>query len=73
MKWYMHACPACGGALHDSYDRGWVECLMCARSFRASEILRQPPEELVSARGEARQSNLLVVPTKEALKRRTAA
>jgi len=45
MKWYIRACPNCGGALHDSEDRGWVECLMCSRSFRASQIGQEPKDE----------------------------
>jgi hypothetical protein len=36
MTWFMHACPVCGGDLHDDpFERGWLECLMCARSFPA--------------------------------------
>ena len=39
MKWYLRACPVCGGDLHDDIeDRGWVVCFMCARSFRVSEV-----------------------------------
>ncbi len=48
MAWYMRACPACGGDLHDSDDRGWVECLMCARSFRVQlKAQPHPPLNLV--------------------------
>jgi hypothetical protein len=40
MKWYSHACPCCGGDLHDDIeDRGWVTCMMCARSFVAKDVL----------------------------------
>lgn len=40
MKWYFHACPSCGGDLYeDPEERGWVTCLMCARSFRAIQAL----------------------------------
>jgi hypothetical protein len=39
MKWFLHACPACGGDLHeDIEDRGWVTCFMCARSFPATAV-----------------------------------
>ena len=34
MNWYLHACPVCGGALHDDIvDKGWITCFMCVRSF----------------------------------------
>jgi hypothetical protein len=34
VKWYLRACPVCGGDLHDDIEeRGWVTCFMCARSF----------------------------------------
>ena len=40
VKWYLHACPVCGGDLHDDLeDKGWVTCFMCARSFAAKDIL----------------------------------
>jgi hypothetical protein len=40
VKWYPAACPVCGGDLHDDLeDRDWVACAMCARSFRATELL----------------------------------
>ena len=40
MKWYPRACPACAGDLHDDLqDRGWVTCMMCARSYQATEVL----------------------------------
>ena len=39
MKWYFHACPVCGGDLHDDLeDHGWVTCFMCARSFKATDV-----------------------------------
>ena len=39
MKWFLRACPICGGDLHeDIEDRGWVACFMCARSFPATEV-----------------------------------
>jgi hypothetical protein len=62
MKWYMRACPACGGDLHDSTDRGWVECLMCSRSFRASEIVKQPLFELVAIGAGRHEPKVLSVP-----------
>jgi len=40
MKWYPRACPTCSGDLHDDLqDRGWVTCMMCARSFQAADVL----------------------------------
>jgi hypothetical protein len=40
MKWYPRACPACSGDLHDDLqDRGWVTCMMCARSYQAIDVL----------------------------------
>jgi hypothetical protein len=42
LKWYLRACPACHGDLHDDLeDAGWVTCFMCARSFRATDALGQ--------------------------------
>ena len=39
MKWFLRACPVCGGDLHeDIEDRGWVACFMCARSFPAADV-----------------------------------
>jgi uncharacterized Zn finger protein (UPF0148 family) len=39
MQWFFHACPVCGGDLHeDIEDKGWTVCFMCARTFRLSEI-----------------------------------
>ncbi len=35
MAWYLHACPNCGGDLYeDPLDRGWVTCVLCARTYR---------------------------------------
>lgn len=46
MKWYFHACPVCGGDLHDDLeDKGWVTCFMCARSFAAKDVLSLTPVE----------------------------
>lgn len=40
MKWYLQACPVCGGDLHDDIeDRGWVTCFLCARSFPFTSAL----------------------------------
>jgi len=40
MRWYLHACPVCGGDLHDDLeDKGWVTCFMCARSFNSKDVL----------------------------------
>ena len=51
MKWYLRACPVCGGDLHDDLeDRGWVTCFMCARSFRASELELDVTSDGVAAR-----------------------
>ena len=39
MKWFLRACPACGGDLHDDIeDKGWVTCFMCARSFNGRDV-----------------------------------
>ena len=39
MSWYLRACQACQGDLHDDVEQpGWVVCFMCARSFRATEV-----------------------------------
>ena len=39
MKWYPQR-PTCNGDLHDDLqDRGRVTCMMCARSYQASEVL----------------------------------
>lgn len=46
MKWYFHACPVCGGDLHDDLeDKGWVTCFMCARSFAAKDVLTVTPAQ----------------------------
>lgn len=43
MKWYLRACPACGGDLHeDLEDQRWVVCFLCARSFTRDEALGKP-------------------------------
>jgi ribosomal protein L37AE/L43A len=37
MQWYPHACPTCGGDLHDDLEEsepGWVCCFQCGRSFK---------------------------------------
>jgi len=39
MRWYLRACPVCGGDLHDDIeDKGWVTCFMCARSFNGRDV-----------------------------------
>ena len=39
MKWFLRACPVCGGDLHeDIEDRGYVACFMCGRAFAMSEL-----------------------------------
>ena len=39
MRWYLAACPTCGGDVHDNLeDEGWATCLMCARSFRMEQL-----------------------------------
>lgn len=44
MKWYLRACPACGGDLHeDVEDERWLVCFLCARSFTRDEALGKPP------------------------------
>jgi hypothetical protein len=48
VKWYLRACPACGGDLHeDIEDRGWVSCFMCGRAFAEAEL--QPKRGLEAA------------------------
>ena len=61
MNWYFHACPVCGGDLHDDLEvKGWVTCFMCARTFNgkdvpavnptaAAESVAAPSPELVEA------------------------
>ena len=40
MQWYPNACPVCGGVLHEEVgDPAAVTCLMCARSFAASDLV----------------------------------
>jgi len=55
MKWYLRACPVCGGDMHDDWeDPGWVTCFMCARSFSLPDVApewrpqrdEQPPSDL---------------------------
>lgn len=42
MKWYLRACPVCGGDAHDDpEDAGWVTCFMCTRSFPAALLTRR--------------------------------
>lgn len=39
MKWFLRACPVCGGDLHeDIEDRGYASCFMCGRAFAVSEL-----------------------------------
>ncbi|HZT07530.1 MAG TPA: hypothetical protein VFC51_10910 [Chloroflexota bacterium] len=54
MNWYLHACPVCGGDMHDDVDDpGWVSCFACARSFPMAEVVRpREPTALASARRE---------------------
>jgi len=38
--WYPKACPVCIGDLYDDVmDKGWVTCMMCARSFVPGDVL----------------------------------
>lgn len=40
MTWYPQSCPVCAGDVYDDpLDHGWVTCMMCARSFVASNVL----------------------------------
>jgi hypothetical protein len=53
MQWFLHACPVCGGDLHeDIEDKGWVLCFMCARSFKLSEIRAVAPAPQPVAAGQ---------------------
>jgi hypothetical protein len=39
VKWFLRACPVCGGDLHeDIEDRDWVACFMCGRTFALAEL-----------------------------------
>ena len=61
MKWYFHACPVCGGDLHDDLeDHGWVSCFMCARSFKASEVRLDNPDDNDDRVGYAETKDLSV-------------
>ena len=61
MKWYFHACPVCGGDLHDDLeDHGWVSCFMCARSFKASEVRLDSPDDNEDRVGYAETKDLSV-------------
>ena len=43
MSWYIHACPNCGGDLHDDVeDKGWARCLQCSRTYRAKNLTDAP-------------------------------
>jgi reverse gyrase len=40
MGWYPQACPNCSGDLYDDpLEKGDVTCMMCARSFVASNVI----------------------------------
>ena len=40
MSWYPKSCPVCNGDLYDdALDKGDVTCMMCARSFRAADLI----------------------------------
>ena len=40
MSWYPRSCPACNGDLYDdALEQGDVTCMMCARSFRAADVI----------------------------------
>ena len=46
MKWFLRACPVCGGDLHeDIEDRGYVSCFMCGRAFAMSELQSQRAQD----------------------------
>jgi hypothetical protein len=41
MKWYMHACPVCGGDIFEELDDPLEgTCLMCGREFPLAAIAR---------------------------------
>ena len=47
MKWFPRACPVCAGDLHEDLDlAGWVQCFMCARSFRLTELHPASAQEI---------------------------
>ena len=40
MKWFLRACPACGGDLHeDIEDESLLTCFLCARTFAHDEAM----------------------------------
>ena len=45
MKWYLHACPACGGDLHEDVEDGrWLVCFLCSRTYLRDQMLGASPE-----------------------------
>jgi hypothetical protein len=47
MKWFLRACPACGGDLHEDVEEDNIlSCFMCSRTFGREEAMlrigRQP-------------------------------
>jgi hypothetical protein len=43
MKWFLRACPVCGGDLHeDLEDEHYVTCFLCSRSFPREQIAAEP-------------------------------
>ncbi len=56
MAWYFHACPNCGGDLHDDVeDIGWYRCLQCSRSYPPAGTLIAPQRALVNESGRRRR------------------
>ena len=40
MKWFLRACPACGGDLYeDIEDESLLTCFLCARTFAHDEAM----------------------------------
>lgn len=41
MSWYTRSCPVCAGDVYDDFlEAGWVTCVVCARSFVATDLVR---------------------------------
>jgi len=56
MSWYFHACPNCGGDLHDdAEDAGWMRCLQCSRSYPPAGMAVAPHRSQVNEGGRRRR------------------
>jgi hypothetical protein len=56
MAWYFHACPNCGGDLHDdAEDAGWTRCLQCSRSYPPAGTVIAPRRPDMNENGRRRR------------------